>query len=191
MDDLRKFIEELRPQVRPDWLIPEVNRALNVDQSFKVQFKAAQSHLSEDMNTWADLVITTLINRKHLDQDFPPEHMTFLRDIFKEHRRVVLEGKFEDGYYTSIETIGLFFIYYNVLPLFVIGAIKARIDHIVGELGGSHSSSGRLPTIASLITFLTLEVNQIQRVYIAYHGRNSAEIFATDEKLNKMASEER
>lgn len=176
MQDVREFIEFNRPQVRQDQLIKHVTTAFKVDQSFKTQFAALRLILREEMKDWGDLVITNLINHHHLPPDFPQDQMEIARELFMDHRKAVLAGDFDDDYFASVENFSLFFIYHNVIPLFVVGAIKSRVDHMIEKTVTSKSSSGRLHAIASLVTFLALEGNQIQRVFIAYHGGSALDI---------------
>ncbi len=176
MQDVQEFIEFYRPQVRQDQLIKHVTTAFNVDEAFKMQFAASRAILREEMKDWGDMVITNLINHHHLPPDFPPDQMEIARALFMDHKRAVLAGKFDDAYFASVENFSLFFIFHNVIPLFVVGAIKSRVDHMINKTVTSSASAGRLHTIASLVTFLALEGNQIQRVFIAYHGGSALDI---------------
>ena len=190
MKDVKEFIEFNRPQVRQDQLIKHVTTAFNVDQTFKAQFAASRLILREEMKNWGDMVITNLINHHHLPPDFPQDQMEIARALFLDHRRAVLGGEFDDDYFTSVENFSLFFIYHNVIPLFVVGAIKSRVDHMIQKTVTSTSASGRLHAIASLVTFLALEGNQIQRVFIAYHGGNSLDILNKSDPLDGVLFED-
>lgn len=176
MENVKEFIEFYRPQVRQDQLIKQVTTAFSVDDTFKMQFAAIRPLLREEMKDWGDMVITNLIRHNHLPADFPPDQMEIARALFLDHRRAVIGGKFDDDYFTSLENFALFFIFHNVIPLFVVGSIKSRVDHLIQKTVTSSSPAGRLHAVASLVTFLALEGNQIQRVFIAYHGGSSLDI---------------
>jgi len=103
-----------------------------------------------------------------------------------DHRRAVSGGEFDDDYFTTVENFSLFFIFHNVIPLFVVGAIKSRVDHMIERTVSGTSAAGRLHAIASLVTFLALEGNQIQRVFIAYHGGNSLDILNKEDPLEAV-----
>ena len=188
MEATRQFIEFFRPQIRQDQLIKHVTTALGIDDAFRGQFAAARPLLASEMKGWGDLVLTNLINHHHLPPDLSQAEVMLARNIFLEHRRAVIEARFDDEYFTSIENVALFFIYHNVVPLFVIGAIKSRVDAMIQQTIKSPTAAGRLPTIASLVTLFAIEANQIQRVFIAYHGSGSLDILNEEDGLEHTLS---
>lgn len=187
MQSVSEFIEFYRPQVRQDKLIQHVCKALAIDGTFKSQFSAARKLLSSEMKSWADMVITNLMNNDQLPPDFGVDEVETARRLFEAHRSAVIKNEFGEEYFSSIEDVSLFFIYHNVIPLFVVGAIKARVDSMIQRTVTSADTAGRLPIIASLVTFLALEANQIQRVFIAYHAGSSLDILFEEDGLENVA----
>ncbi len=164
-----EFRRDFKPLIRNDGLIDRVTLSLRLDQQFKQEFALARRHLASRIESWPDQFMLNLMQFQQMSWEFEADDMDRLRQLFVQHGRCILAGRFEEDFFSSLEDIALFFIYHKVWPLWVAGALKAVIMGAISEVYDEKDTRGRRSMTMSLTTLLVLELHQIQRVYVAYN----------------------
>ncbi len=168
MTTFREFQTTYKPDIRPEGLMKRVRYALQIDSQFTGAFGAIIRELRGEIDFWPDKIVLQLMQYRKLDERFGGDQMDILRGLFKVHRAAILSGKFEDDYFASLEDLALFFIYHDIRAIWVVGAFKKAICETIETIAGGRQAGGRSAAYFTMLNFLVLELDQIQRVYVRY-----------------------
>ena len=170
------FLDSYKGVVRSPDQIANMKTAFGLDAEFFAQFEIFRMVLKSTNIEWGDEIVMNLMRRGVIDASTDPKHVDKLKSLYRRHTRIFRDTKFDAEYLDSIEAVALFFVHRDIKTIWLAGAYRdltARLIDLVVDLS---SKNKRMPVghpIKALTTALSVELNQIQRVFTMYERRVS------------------
>lgn len=180
MTGYERFRDKYKPLIRPHEMIERTHRNLHLGHHFVSRFDSIRRHLRKKLASWPDKIALSLLNDPNLSEYIGELEVEVLRHLYRFHERRILGGQFREAYFSSLEDIGLFYLYLGLPQGPVIGAVKSVMMHEIEEMYNDKDSAHKRVAIITLIDLLMLEVNQLQRVFVLY-GKVIDGVEVTDE----------
>ncbi len=169
--DFGLFLRSYKHKIRPEGQLECVQAAFRLDAEFFAQFAIFQKIFRRSKINWGDEIVLNLQRKGALPKDISTDDMFRIISLYNKHTRLFRIGRFDEHYLDSIEDIALFFILHDVKSIWIAGAYRELsvqlIDLIMVEVGKAKD----IPlahSMKALSLALTVELNQIQRVFTMY-----------------------
>ena len=165
-----RFRSDYKPLIRPDDMVTRTHEALQLGDAFCARIRLIRKQLKGIVAGWAEPVVLTLMEGGSMPESFGSEEMELLRDLYQAHEDSVLDAKFREGYFDTLEDIALFFMFFGLRPGRVLGAIKGAHLDSIRRIYDTHSTAHKKMALLTMIELLMLEMNQTQRVFVLFNA---------------------
>lgn len=165
------FRKAHRPRIRPKGTEERLRRAMEVDASFLAEFEALRAYLRPVLEEWPESLLSFLQRHPECHDRLEQEAVGELRRLVKAHSVHLAQGRFDAAYLDTLEDFALFFIRRDIKSIYLAGAyqaITARAIDLALERAKKRGAHRVPQLIQTLIATLSLELNQIQRVFIVH-----------------------
>lgn len=180
--DFDLFHETYAPKIRPEGQLDRIKQAFGLDGEFFAQFEIFRLVLKTTRIEWGDELVMNLMKRGALTDQVDDKDIALLRRLFRDHTRIFREGKFDGAYLDSIEAVALFFVQNDIKTIWIAGAYRDLTARLVDLVIDLRAKNERLPighSIKAMTTALSVELNQIQRVFTMFE-RNVSDSLVKD-----------
>lgn len=168
---LDEFITEWKPLIRPDGLAEALLSAYGLRPNDRDDVSRLPAIFAEYDQLWLRELGADLCGHPQVQGRLAPSDVERLNSFLDTHRRFMRLGRFGSDYLDSIEDIGLFFLYHEVMPLWVISCfdqVKNRLLETIQEESTSICLEEQLALTKGVTTATLVDSTQFQRVYNFY-----------------------
>lgn len=186
-ESFEEFRTRVKPLIRPDGTLARLRLAMKVDARFHAEFGVLRAYMRPVLERWPDRLTGFLQGFDETKDRLDAEAQKHLRALARRHSVSLARGRFDADYLDTLEELALFFVYWDVKSIFLAGAYQAITTEAIDIVLERAKKRGaiRVPQLIQiLISALSLELNQIQRVYIMYE-RSRFEDLALMVKLER------
>ena len=165
------FRERVKPLIRPKGTLPRLHAVMNVDARFLAEFDVLRAYLRPVLEEWPAMLRAFLERFEETRGRLDDDAHSALRKLVKAHSLGLARGRFDADYLSALEDVALFFAYHDVKSIYLAGAYQAITEQAIEKVLERAAKRGaiRVPQlIQTLIAALSLELNQMQRVFILY-----------------------
>ncbi|MEM8869128.1 MAG: hypothetical protein AAGE38_01925, partial [Pseudomonadota bacterium] len=120
-----------------------------------------------EIERWPEMIAIQISQFRDFSDKLDHVGMDLFRDICERHKLAVLENKFDDNYFSTIEEFALFFLYHEIRAVWVVGTLTQVFEQSMARTY-DRNDPARRDVMVTLFKFMMLEISQIQRVYIRY-----------------------
>lgn len=169
--DYSLFARSYKPKVRPDGQLERIQAAFRLDVEFFEQFKIFRKILMQSRIDWGQEIVSHLQENDALTTELDDSDAFRIKDFYNKHVRLFRGGRFDENYLDSIEDIALFFVFHDVKTIWIAGAYRELTSRLIDLVMSELEKSMNVPlghSMKALNLALTVELNQIQRVYTMY-----------------------
>ncbi|MEM9230175.1 MAG: hypothetical protein AAGB10_11280 [Pseudomonadota bacterium] len=165
--EFEAFLKQYRSVVRPVGSIERTRYGMGIDGQFFASFKGLRSRLRLEIERWPEMIAIQISQFRDFSDKLDHVGMDLFRDICERHKLAVLENKFDDNYFSTIEEFALFFLYHEIRAVWVVGTLTQVFEQSMARTY-DRNDPARRDVMVTLFKFMMLEISQIQRVYIRY-----------------------
>lgn len=166
------FRSAYKPHVRPEDYLDALRGAFGVDTAFQHEFRLLRPHLRAAQREWPERIVQHLLHFNAIRDSFSKDDLARLAQTYRRHAAQFSSGNFDEAYLDSVEDVALNFLYNDVRSVWLAGAygrLEAEVVDTIFETAGRklHDMPVRR-VMRALSCGMTLELSQIQRVFVMY-----------------------
>lgn len=165
------FRRDLKPHIRPEGHLEQLQTAFGVDVAFHAEFRLLRPFLRAAQKDWAERILMHLLRHDGVRRAVRSGGAGTLAALYDRHARLFAEGGFDAAYLDSVEDVALFFLYQEARSVWLAGIYGALEQEAVDGIFEAAKRQRQLPLrrlMRSLSVGMTIELSQIQRVFITY-----------------------
>lgn len=171
-----------KPKIRPKGTLSRLWRAYEIDVHFLESFQILRPYMRRFGEEAAERIATHVVRSK-LVAPFSEHDAALFVSLYKKHAAALFRGRFDAAYLDTLEDVALFMIQHDVKTVWLSGAhiriLEDLIDHVF-----ENTPKHRLKRMQTLIKLaaksISIELNQIQRVFTVYANSALLEAAQTD-----------
>ncbi len=177
------FVDSYKHKIRPEGQAIRLRSAFQLDGVFTRQFETLRGVLARSRLEWGDEIVHGLMKRSAFPDTVDDVELQCINVLYQRHTRIFRAGIFDDNYLNSIEDIALFFIHHDVKSIMIAGSYRDLVDkHVDLLVDGDIKKTSPMSVgagIKAITLALSIELNQIQRVY-TMHERDVSQSLVKD-----------
>lgn len=168
------FRAAYKPHIRPENQLLRLRQAFAVDARFETEFELLQPWLRRAQTSWVDEIVQHLLQFDGVSASFTEADKERLRRLYARHADAFASGRIDEEYLDSLEDVALFFLFHGVRSVWLAGAYGRLTEAAVDYFFTVAETRSRRPAQLLMRCFskaMTIELSQIQRVFICYERR--------------------
>ena len=165
--EFQTFLDANLPMIRPEGTIARVRRAFGIGSAYSAAFTSLRGELRHEIDRWPELIVIEILQHRDISERLDHAQMDMFRLLCQRHKQAVLDARFDEDYFRTLEEFVLFFLYHDIRAVWVTGAMKTVIAGSMARLHDRQHGAHRT-ILFTLLDFMALELSQVQRVYIRY-----------------------
>ncbi|MCI4665288.1 MAG: protoglobin family protein [Neomegalonema sp.] len=159
------------PLIRPAGQLKRLLSAFEIGDGFADEFRGLRPVLRDAQKDWPDTIVRELLRVGAMRADFSLAEMEALRTLYRRHAQHFSAGNFNEAYLESLERVALMFLYADVRSVWLAGVYARLEEAVVDRIFAQSTLPGAAPLRPTMRAFskaMTIELSQIQRVFICY-----------------------
>lgn len=168
------FRATYKPHVRPPHHLRRLRQAFTIDAHFEAEFVLLKPWLQRTQRGWVDQIVEHLLQFDGIGQNFSEADTEKLRKLYQRHAEAFSSGRIDEDYLDSLEDVALFFLFHEVRSVWLAGAYgrltEAAVDYFF-EVAECRRQTPARRLMRCFSKGMTIELSQIQRVFICYERR--------------------